>query len=75
MCGGKIVDYFPVNAGIRHSVLAPTLFSTCIDHVRGRMQVSPSCGVSFGSIGFTDLDFANDAVIFAATTGAPSEAL
>ena len=46
---------------------APTLFSTCMDWVIGRMSERSSCGASFGNVKISDLDFADDAVIFAET--------
>ena len=38
-----------------------------MDHVLGRMSEKSGCGVSYGLIRITDLDFADDAVIFAET--------
>ena len=43
----------------------PTLFSTCMDWILGRMSERSSCGASFGNVKISDLDFADDAVIFA----------
>ena len=45
--------------------MCSTLFNTCMDHVMGRMS---GCEVSFGTVRITDLDFADDAVIFAEKT-------
>ena len=68
-CDGSILDYFPNNIGVRQGfVLAPTLFNTCMDHVLGRMSEKSGCVVSFGIVRITDLDFADDAVVFAVTT-------
>ena len=39
-----------------------------MDHVLGRMSEKSGCGVSFGTVRITDLDFGDDAVIFAETT-------
>ena len=67
-CGGTISDLFPVVTGVRQGcVLAPTLFSTCMDWILGRMSERSSFGASFGSVKISDLDFADDAVIFAET--------
>ena len=67
-CGGTISDLFTVVAGVRWGcVLAPTLFSTCMDWILRRMSERSSCGASFGNIKISDLDFADDAVIFAET--------
>ena len=67
-CGDTISDLFPVVAGVHQEcVLAPTLFSACMDWILGRMSERSSCGVSFGNVKISDLDFANDAVIFAET--------
>ena len=63
-CGGAISDLFPVVAGVRQGcVLAPTLFSTCMDWVLGRMSERSSCGASFGNVKISDLYFADDAFI------------
>ena len=62
-------DYFPVNTGVREGgVLAQTLFDISMDHVLGRMSEESGCGLSFATVRVTDLDFADDAVIFAQTT-------
>ena len=67
-CGDTISDSFPVVTGVRQGcVLAPTLFSTCMDWILGRMSERSSCSASFGKITISGLDFANDAVIFAET--------
>jgi len=64
--GGTFSDLFPVVVGVRQGcVLAPTRFSTCMDWILGRMLERSSCGASFGNVGISDLDFADDAVIFA----------
>ena len=57
-CGGTISDIFPVVTGVRQGcVLAPTLFSTCMDWIIGRMSKRSSCGASFGNVKISDLDF------------------
>jgi len=67
-CGGTISDLFPVVTRVcQGCVLAPTLFSTCMDWILGRMSERSSCGASFGNVKISDLDFADDAVIFAET--------
>ena len=38
-----------------------------MDWILGRMSERLSCGASFGNVKVSDLDFADDAVIFAAT--------
>ena len=45
----------------------PPLFSTCMDWILGMISERSSCGVSFGNVKISDLDFADDAVIFAET--------
>ncbi len=75
-CGGGVSDFFPVTAGVRQGcVLAPTLFNVCMDWVLGRTVDGSSCGASVGDIKVTDLDFADDAVIFAETLGVVELAL
>ena len=67
-CGDTISDLFPVVAGVcQGCVLAPTLFSTCMDRILGRMSERSSCGASFGNVKISDLDFADDAVFFVET--------
>ena len=67
-CGDTISDLFPVVTGVcQGCVLAPTLFSTCMDWILRKMSERSSCGASFGNVKISDLDFADDAVIFADT--------
>ena len=67
-CGDFISDFFPGVTGFSHGyVLAHTIFSACIDWILGRMSERSSCGESFGNVKISDLDFADDAVVFAAT--------
>ena len=66
--GGTISDLFPVVTGVLQGcVLAPTLFNTCMDWILGRMSERSSYRASFGNFNISDLDFADDAVIFAET--------
>ena len=46
-----------------------------MDLIMGRVVEGSSCGVSFGNVQITDLDFADDAVIFAETVESITEAL
>ena len=67
-CGDTISNLFPVVATFcQGCVLAPTLFSTCMDWILGRMSERSSCSALFGNVKISDLDFADDAVIFAET--------
>ena len=67
-CGDTISDLFPVVTGVHQGcVLAPTLFSACVDEILRRMLERSSCSASFGNVKISDLDFADDAVIFAET--------
>ena len=62
MCGGSISDLFPVVAGVcQGSVLAPTLFSICMDEILERISESYNCGASFGNVKISDVDFVDDA--------------
>ena len=66
--GGGTSEFFPVSTGVRQGcVLAPSLFSVCMDWILERTDGTGSLGASFGDERFTDLDFADDAVIFAET--------
>ena len=47
--------------------MAPALFSTCMDWILGRISERSSCGASFVNVKISDLDFTDDAVIFAET--------
>ena len=47
--------------------LAPTLFNTCIDWVMGQTVEKTDCGISLGEATITDLDIADDILIFAET--------
>ena len=65
-----ISDLFPVVTGVHQGcVLAPTLFSVCMDWILGRISERSRCGASFGNVKISDLDFTDDAVIFAETLG------
>ena len=69
-CGSEISEFFPVSTGVGQGrVEAPTLFNTCMDWAMGRMVEDSGCGVSFGDVRVTDLDYADDAVTFAETLG------
>ena len=46
------------------SVLAPTLFSACMNWILGRMSERSNCVALLWNIKISDLDFADDAVIF-----------
>ena len=67
-CGDSISDLFPVVTGVDQGcVLAPALFSNCMDWNLGRILERSSCGASFDNVKISDLDVADDAVIFAET--------
>ena len=56
-CNDAISNLFPVVTGIRQGcVLAPTLFSACMDWILGRMSEISSCGALFGNVNISDLD-------------------
>ena len=66
--GDTISNLIPIVTGVHQEcVLAPTLFSDCMDWILGRLSERSSCGASFGNVKISDLDFADDAVIFAET--------
>ena len=67
-CGDTISNLFPIVTGVcQGCVLAPIFFSACTNWILGTMSERSSCGASFGNVKFSDLDFADDAVIFAET--------
>ena len=67
-CGDTISDAVTIVTGVpQECVLAPTLFSTGMDGILGRMSERLSCGASFGNVKISDLDVADDAVIFVET--------
>ena len=67
-CGGTISNLFPIVTGVRQGcVLAPTLYSTCMDWILGRISERSSCGALFRNVKISGVDFADDAVIFAET--------
>ena len=68
MCGGSISDIFSVVTEIcQGCLLAQTHFHTCMDWILGRMLEGSSCGASFRKVKISELDFSDDAVIFAET--------
>jgi hypothetical protein len=70
-CGDTLSDFFPVDSGVRQGcVLAPTLFNVCMDWVLERTVDSSGCGVSFGDVRVSDLDFADDVALFTETADA-----
>ena len=75
-CGGSISNLFPVVTGVHQGcVQAPTFFSACMDWILGRMSERSICSASFGTVKVSDLDFADDAIIFAETLDIPLGAL
>ena len=57
-CGGTISDLFLVVTGVHKGcLLAPTLFSTCMDWILGSISERSSCSASFGNVKIYDLDF------------------
>ena len=67
-CGDAISDLFPVVTLVRQRcALAPTFFSACMDKILGMRLERSSCGASVGNIKISDIDFTDDAVIFAET--------
>ena len=57
-------SFFPVESGVRHGcVIAPSMFSVFMDWLMGRIVGSGVKRAMFVQKRFTDLDFADDAVI------------
>ena len=55
-CDGSISNLFSVVTGVcQECVLAPTLFSACVDWILGRMPERSSCGTLFGNVRISDL--------------------
>ena len=66
--GGDTYDFFHVSTGVRQGcVLAPSLFSACMDWIIGSTVGRGFSGASLGDERFTDLELADDAVIFGDT--------
>ena len=73
---GKQYLDIAVQTGVRQGcVLAPSLFSACVDWIIGQVVRRTSCGVSFGDVRITDLDYADNVVILAETKETLPEAL
>ena len=67
-CGDTISHLFPVVTGICQGGYWPPHISALVETgFLGRMSERSSCGASFGNVKISDLDFADDAVIFAET--------
>ena len=67
-CVDTISDLFPIVARAHQGcALAPTLFSVCMDWILGRMSERSICDASFGNVNISNLDFTDDAVMFAET--------
>ena len=65
MCDVSIFNLFPVDSGNPQGcVLAPTLFSACVDWILRRMSEKINCGASFGNVCFFYLGFTYNAVIY-----------
>ena len=62
------LTYFQLLMEFVRGVSWPTsLFSACMDWILGRISERSSCGASFGNVKISDVDIADDAVIFAET--------
>ena len=66
-CGDTISDLFPVVTGVRRVSTTPTFFRACMDWIPRSLSKRSSCGASFGNGKISDLEFADDAIIFAET--------
>ena len=59
-------SFFHVNMGVRQGCMLPSsLFNTCMDWVLGKVVNQSHCGASVRKTKFTNLVFADYAVIFA----------
>ena len=62
--GRKLLKAFNTSSSVRQGcVLAPALFSLAIDWIM--LRYSGYLGVTLGAAVFTDLDYADDTVVFA----------
>ena len=61
------LTYFQVFLEFIRGVLAPTVFSACMDWILGRMSERSSCGALFGNVKISDHDFADYAELFVET--------
>ena len=65
-CEGGIFNFLIMNRVVRQGyVLGPSLFSTYMDRVLGRVVDQGHCGAFVGTAQITDLIFSDNAVIFA----------
>ena len=73
---GSLTEWFPVKTGVRQEcVLAPDAFNVAMDRVLNRTPVRAMVGTSLGETKYTDLDFADDVVLFSEMWGILESAL
>jgi len=73
---GLLSDWFPIKSGVRQGcVLAPDAFNVAMDQVLENSTSRMMLGTSVGEAKFTDLDFADDVVLFSELYGAIESAL
>ena len=63
---GNVSLFFQVKSGVKLGcILAPIFFNTCIGWIIGETVGEVDCGISLGEATITNLDFADDVVVFA----------
>jgi len=73
---GLLSDWFTIQSGVRQGcVLAPDAFNVAMDQVLEHSTCRMMLGTSIGEAKFTDLDFADDVVLFSELYGAIESAL
>ena len=73
---GSLTEWFPVETGVRQGcVLAPDAFNVAMNRVLNRTIGRAMVGTSLGETKYTDLNFADDVVLFSELWGILESAL
>ena len=73
---GSLTEWFPVKTGVRQGcVLAPDAFNVAMDRVLNQTTGRAMVGTTLGITKYTDLDFADNVVLFSELWGVLESAL